>query len=120
MNRFAALTESEEEKFAKSPTVTESEDDWIEWIEEVETGALWTTVVKKDEKSDENYDYFCIVDFECTCDDTVKIEHEIIEFPAVFLNTRTGEIDVLLHYAHWYRPRDGGQCTTITARAGRV
>ena len=40
------------------------------------------------------FDYYAVLDFECTCDsDNTGLDHEIIEFPVVFLNTHTLEID---------------------------
>ena len=47
--------------------------------------------------------YYVIIDFECTCwsrggmDDPLTPAHEIIEFPAVFLNSETLEIDFEFH-----------------------
>lgn len=47
------------------------------------------------------YDFFAVLDFECTCerDCTCKVRfpHEIIEFPVVFLNARSLEIDLEFH-----------------------
>ena len=37
--------------------------------------------------------YFCIVDFECTCDSEQKLVKEIIEFAAVFVNPMSYEIE---------------------------
>lgn len=44
-----------------------------------------------------HYDYFCVVDFECTCDQANAKAHEIIEFPGVFLNARTLDVDFEFH-----------------------
>ena len=47
--------------------------------------------------------YYVIIDYECTCwenkgpDDALLHPHEIIEFPAVFLNSDTLEIDFEFH-----------------------
>uniref|UniRef100_A0A5S6QEA3 Exonuclease domain-containing protein n=1 Tax=Trichuris muris TaxID=70415 RepID=A0A5S6QEA3_TRIMR len=38
------------------------------------------------------YDYYCVIDFECTCEQYAKpraYQHEIIEFPAVLIDART-------------------------------
>jgi 3'-5' exoribonuclease 1 len=43
------------------------------------------------------FDYFCVMDFECTCDTVNTNPHEIIEFPAVFLNARTLQVDMEFH-----------------------
>jgi len=49
-------------------------------------------------------DYLGVLDFECTCDEDDKNAevrnkwvHEIIEFPVVFLNTATLEVDFIFH-----------------------
>ena len=47
--------------------------------------------------------YYVVIDFECTCwenqgpERLSKFPHEIIEFPAVFLNSKTLEIDYEFH-----------------------
>ena len=44
--------------------------------------------------------YYAVIDFECTCwhrDDPDRKPHEIIEFPVVFLNSKTLEIDYEFH-----------------------
>lgn len=47
------------------------------------------------------YDYYAVVDFECTCDlgawHGTPWVHEIIEFPVSFLNVATGKIDFEFH-----------------------
>lgn len=47
------------------------------------------------------YDYYAIVDFECTCEHRDQggqgFPHEIIEFPVVFLNARTLKVDFEFH-----------------------
>ncbi|KFD70522.1 hypothetical protein M514_01021 [Trichuris suis] len=38
------------------------------------------------------YDYYCVIDFECTCEEHADIRtypHEIIEFPAILIDART-------------------------------
>merc|ERR1711957_796639 len=50
------------------------------------------------------YEYYCVVDFECTCDRENVRDHEIIEFPAVFLNADTHEIDFEFH--RYVRPTE--------------
>lgn len=47
--------------------------------------------------------YYAVIDFECTCwenyrvDDEGGLQHEIIEFPAIFLNSETLEVDFEFH-----------------------
>ena len=47
--------------------------------------------------------YYAVIDFECTCwenykpDDDWGLQHEIIEFPVVFVNSQTLEIDFEFH-----------------------
>ena len=46
----------------------------------------------------QKFEYFCIIDFEATCDRDVKVDPmEIIEFPAVLFNTRTLAIEAEFH-----------------------
>lgn len=43
-------------------------------------------------------DYYCVIDFEATCENNIQIDNqEIIEFPAVFVNTKTHTIDFEFH-----------------------
>jgi len=62
------------------------------------------------------YDLFCVVDFECTCDKLHDHPHEIIEFPAVFVNARTLCIEFEFH--RFVRPTERPQltrfCTELT------
>lgn len=44
-----------------------------------------------------SFDYYAVVDFECTCDRGDWPLHEIIEFPAIFVNSRTREVDLEFH-----------------------
>eukprot|EP00581_Thalassiosira_minuscula_P009952 CAMPEP_0183708932 /NCGR_PEP_ID=MMETSP0737-20130205/5088_1 /TAXON_ID=385413 /ORGANISM="Thalassiosira miniscula, Strain CCMP1093" /LENGTH=256 /DNA_ID=CAMNT_0025936895 /DNA_START=213 /DNA_END=984 /DNA_ORIENTATION=- len=46
------------------------------------------------------FDYLCILDFEATCNDTKPAPkpQEIIEFPTLLLNVRTGVIEREFHY----------------------
>jgi 3'-5' exoribonuclease 1 len=51
--------------------------------------------------------YYAVMDFECTCwerEDPDRREHEIIEFPVVFLNSKTLEIDFEFH--EYVRPTE--------------
>lgn len=57
------------------------------------------------------YDYFCVVDFECTCDIVNTKPHEIIEFPAIFLNARTLNVDFEFH--RYVRPTEAGKLTVF-------
>jgi len=44
------------------------------------------------------YDYFCVLDFEATCDDVKRLSHqEIIEFPVVVVDARTFEVAAEFH-----------------------
>lgn len=62
------------------------------------------------------YDFFCVVDFECTCEEVNTQPHEIIEFPAVFLNART--LDVEFEFHCYVRPTEHPRlspfCTQLT------
>lgn len=63
-----------------------------------------------------DYHYYCVVDFECTCDKINRKPHEIIEFPAIFVNAKTGQIE---HEFHSYvRPTENNTlsefCTELT------
>uniref|UniRef100_A0A7S4UPV6 Exonuclease domain-containing protein n=1 Tax=Alexandrium monilatum TaxID=311494 RepID=A0A7S4UPV6_9DINO len=62
------------------------------------------------------YDLFCIVDFECTCDEVSKNPHEIIEFPGVFLNARTLCVEFEFHsfVRPTEHPRLTAFCTELT------
>ena len=43
-------------------------------------------------------DYLAILDFEATCDDKTQLSvQEIIEFPTVFVSTRTGVVEQIFH-----------------------
>ncbi|GFO41858.1 eri1 exoribonuclease 2-like [Plakobranchus ocellatus] len=55
--------------------------------------------LKKKPKTDQTFSYLIIIDFESTCWENDKlIPQEIIEFPAVLLNTCTGQIEDEFHY----------------------
>jgi 3'-5' exoribonuclease 1 len=44
------------------------------------------------------FDYLCIVDFECTCDEGVQPSpQEIIEFPVLLLDCQTGRVEAEFH-----------------------
>jgi len=63
------------------------------------------------------FDYYVVVDFECTCEpDGASFLHEIIEFPAVFMNARTLQVDLEFHrYVRpTERPRLSKFCTELT------
>lgn len=47
-------------------------------------------------------DYFAILDFEANCSGKNKSDHEIIEFPVMFLNTRTLNVDFT--FRHFVKP----------------
>jgi len=51
--------------------------------------------------------YLAVLDFEATCQDRLIMPHwlhEIIEFPVVFLNLETGEVDFIFH--SYVRPEE--------------
>ena len=63
--------------------------------------------------------YYAIMDFECTCwerEDPNRQEHEIIEFPVVFINSKTLEIDFEFHA--YFKPTENPVlsqfCTDLT------
>uniref|UniRef100_A0A7S1FAB9 Exonuclease domain-containing protein n=1 Tax=Noctiluca scintillans TaxID=2966 RepID=A0A7S1FAB9_NOCSC len=62
------------------------------------------------------FDYYAVVDFECTCDQGEWPAHEIIEFPAVFVNARTRKVDMEFHrYVRCAEnPRLTPFCTELT------
>ena len=46
-----------------------------------------------------NPDYYCVIDFEATCEEInpPKYKHEIIEFPALMVNARTLSVESKFH-----------------------
>ncbi|CAL1147066.1 unnamed protein product [Cladocopium goreaui] len=64
------------------------------------------------ESEEVKFDYYAVLDFECTCDKGTterKFRHEIIEFPVVFLNSETLEVDLEFH--RYVRPTEKPQLT---------
>ncbi|XP_076460168.1 ERI1 exoribonuclease 2-like [Babylonia areolata] len=58
-----------------------------------------TSGERSKEKQSQQFSYLIIIDFESTCWEKDKTKtQEIIEFPAVLLNTKTGEIESEFHY----------------------
>jgi len=62
-------------------------------------------------------DFYAVVDFECTCEHNVRqFQHEIIEFPVVFLNARTLQVD--MEFRRFVRPTEKPDlstfCTNLT------
>lgn len=55
------------------------------------------------------YDYYAVLDFECTCDRQGWLAHEIIEFPVVFLNAITLEVDMV--FRRFVRPAERPRLT---------
>lgn len=49
------------------------------------------------ERPKPRYDFYCVVDFECTCDAVNVHPHEIIEFPGIFVNAHTLEVQFEFH-----------------------
>ncbi|KAL8590141.1 ERI1 exoribonuclease 2 [Nucella lapillus] len=53
----------------------------------------------KEKKLFQEFDYLIVIDFESTCWERDKTKtQEIIEFPAVLLNTKTGQVESEFHY----------------------
>ncbi|KAK7100153.1 hypothetical protein V1264_023146 [Littorina saxatilis] len=53
---------------------------------------------------DQHFDYFLVLDFEATCDNTQKIiPQEIIEFPVLKLNPKTLQVESVFH--QYVQPR---------------
>lgn len=46
--------------------------------------------------------YYLVIDFEATCSESNAKDHEIIEFPALLVNTRTG--DIISEFRHFVKP----------------
>jgi len=62
-------------------------------------------------------DFYAVLDFECTCERDVRaFKHEIIEFPVVFLNARTLEVE--MEFRAFVRPTEKPKlssfCTELT------
>lgn len=55
------------------------------------------------------YDFYAVLDFECTCDYQGWHQHEIIEFPVVFLNARTLQVDMV--FRRYVRPTERPRLT---------
>lgn len=63
------------------------------------------------------FDYLCIVDFECTCDEGVQPSpQEIIEFPVLLFNCESGELQEEFHtfVRPDYHPRLSPFCKQLT------
>ncbi|RUS89212.1 hypothetical protein EGW08_003022 [Elysia chlorotica] len=55
--------------------------------------------LRKKQKNDQRFSYLIIIDFESTCWENDKLRpQEIIEFPAVLLNTGTGQVEDEFHF----------------------
>lgn len=51
------------------------------------------------------FDFYAVLDFECTCERNARsFKHEIIEFPVVFLNARTLEVE--MEFRRYVRPTE--------------
>jgi len=62
-------------------------------------------------------DYYAVLDFECTCERGARaFNHEIIEFPVVFLNARTLKVE--MEFRRYVRPTEKPRlsqfCTELT------
>jgi len=73
-------------------------------IEELNRKSAQEFVMAMKEHAGRDFQYYCVVDFECTCDEINRKPHEIIEFPAVFVNTKTGKIEFEFH--RYVRPTE--------------
>ena len=51
-----------------------------------------------------DYSYYCVVDLECTCDETNTKPHEIIELPAIFVNAKTMQVRPRARAHRFWRP----------------
>ncbi|XP_028311496.1 ERI1 exoribonuclease 2 [Gouania willdenowi] len=76
-----------------------------------------SSVPKKTVGSNQIFSYLIVIDFESTCwREKNNYNQEIIEFPAVLLNTRTGEIDSEFH--NYVQPQEhpvlSEFCTELT------
>lgn len=74
-------------------------------------------VVEKGEKVSQKFDYFFVLDFEATCSSTdPKWKNEIIEFPMVVLDAKTGKIHS--EFREYVKPEMETKltkfCTTLT------
>lgn len=63
------------------------------------------------------FDFYAVLDFECTCERNVRnFQNEIIEFPVVFLNARTLEVE--FEFRRYVRPTEkpglSKFCTELT------
>ncbi|RUS75327.1 hypothetical protein EGW08_016916 [Elysia chlorotica] len=70
-----------------------------------------------DEKPNQNFDFFLVLDFEATCDNETRLSpQEIIEFPVLKVNARTHSVDSTFH--QYVRPLFHPQltpfCTELT------
>ncbi|XP_074652516.1 3'-5' exoribonuclease 1-like [Tubulanus polymorphus] len=69
-------------------------------------------------KRETPYDYLVIIDFEATCEESngTNFPHEIIEFPAILLNTNTLKVESEFH--EYCRPQKNSKlspfCTELT------
>ena len=51
----------------------------------------------------QKFDYFCVLDFEATCEQDVKLKPmEVVEFPIVLMNASTLQTEADFH--HYVRP----------------
>jgi len=86
-----------------------------ESFESSPSSALLPTVVLDSQKAvplSTPFDYYVVVDFECTCErDNTNFAHEIIECPAVFLNARTLQIEFEFH--RYVKPVERSRLTSF-------
>jgi 3'-5' exoribonuclease 1 len=69
------------------------------------------------ERKTTSFDFYAVLDFECTCERNARsFQHEIIEFPVVFLNARTLEVE--MEFRRYVRPTEkpglSKFCTELT------
>jgi len=65
-----------------------------------------------DGKLPANVDFYAVLDFECTCErNSRSFQHEIIEFPVVFLNARTLQVE--FEFRRFVRPTEKPSLSTF-------
>mmetsp|Transcript_21743 Transcript_21743/g.74751 ORF Transcript_21743/g.74751 Transcript_21743/m.74751 type:complete len:269 (+) Transcript_21743:95-901(+) len=109
LNRFAALTlrDGDNDQDAAGSVGGENEDEETEEEPEDQEPPERTPPSRPTTK----FDYFAVLDFECTCDRAGWPAHEIIEFPVVFVNASTLQVD--FEFRHFVRPIERARLTAF-------
>ncbi|XP_006813404.1 ERI1 exoribonuclease 2-like [Saccoglossus kowalevskii] len=81
------------------------------------TGSQVDKAIKRAKNTNQIFSYLIVIDFESTCwRDRKTTMQEVIEFPAVLLNTKTGDIESEFH--HYVQPQECPRlsefCTELT------